>query len=393
MFGTVGADPQTPLDRGLALWFPAPGSYTGEDVVEFQIHGSPYVLDRLLGDILDTGQARLAEPGEFTRRAFLNGKLDLTDAERVHLMVDAETAFEAQVASSSGGPLRQLMDRLRMQLVRAIASLEAVIEYPEEAETEAAAGQSLSVLAETGNTLDGLTTGYERYGRWVGGVRVALVGVPNAGKSSLLNRMVGYDRAIVTELPGTTTDTVDVTVDLQGLKISLVDTAGLRKADGEIEQAGLRRTADECNRADLVVGVLDPTIPFPDQRELLKVVDQEKLLQIVNKSDLTRDSFHTEMPCVSALTGEGVEDLLIRIRQRFRMENQGEACLFTVRQFRAVKEARERLQQGEAALQAGAFDLATAELTSALWHLDSLIGRVSTDEILDSVFGEFCLGK
>lgn len=393
MFGGIGPDPGVPLDQGLVIWFPAPGSYTGEDVVEFQMHGSPFVLDQLVNAILDSGLARLADPGEFTRRAFLSGKLDLTDAERIHLMIEAETALELQVAAASGGPLRHLLGTLREKLMSCVASLEAVLEYPEEGETGNAIPKSLNELNDTLKTLDELAVGYERYGRWVGGIRVALAGIPNAGKSSLLNRMVGFDRAIVTELPGTTTDTVDVTIDINGLRVSLVDTAGLRNGVGRIERAGLERSHNELAGADLIVGVLDPTSTLTAQLEMLSAVEPDRLLLIWNKSDLVDGKMQVDYPRVSALTGSGVAELLNAISNRFMVEDRGEAFLFTVRQARAANAARERLQEAREAMMAGALDLATAELSAGLWHLDSLVGRVSSDEILDAVFGEFCLGK
>jgi tRNA modification GTPase len=398
------------IDEAVVTYYGAPHSYTAEDLVEIAAHGSPVVLELLLGRALKMG-ARLAEPGEFTQRAFLAGKLDLTQAEAVRDLIEAQTLTQArQAASQMGGALSRRVGPVKQALVELIALLEAGIDFAEddvELTTQAEIASRISALTPP---LAALEATFAR-GRIVhDGLTLAIVGRPNVGKSSLFNCLVERDRAIVTATPGTTRDTVTERISLDGIPLDLVDTAGLREGlrEGleEAEQLGMRRSREALADAALVVIVLDATEPMNDEeRRLLAAVEGRPALVAVNKSDLIRDLPEAERPvpdcgdlpalATSALTGEGIPALRERILELATGGAAAEPGMLTsLRHQQAIAAALAALADAAQANAAAIpHEMILLDLYRALWALDSLTGQTTPDDILNLIFSTFCIGK
>jgi tRNA modification GTPase len=390
------------IDEALVTYFGAPRSYTAEDLVEIAAHGSPVVLDMLLRRSLDLG-ARLAEPGEFTQRAFLAGRLDLTQAEAVRDLIEAQTLTQArQAASQMGGALSRRAQPVKQSLVELIAQLEAGIDFAEDDVDVTPAAEIARRIGEITPPLTALATSFAR-GRIVhDGLTLAIVGRPNAGKSSLFNRLVERDRAIVTATPGTTRDLISERISLDGIPLELVDTAGLREGREEAEQLGIARSREALADAALVVVVLDATQALNDEEHrLLAAVQGRPALVAVNKSDLAEGSQPLSdcagLPVLptSALTGEGVPALRERILALATGGAASEPGLLTsLRHQQAVATALSALAD---AAQANAtsipHEMILLDLYRALWALDSLTGQTTSDDILNLIFSTFCIGK
>ena len=394
------------IDEAVVTFFGAPHSYTSEDLVEIAAHGSPVVLELLLGRALKLG-ARLARPGEFTERAFLSGKLDLTQAEAVRDLIEAQTLTQArQAASQMGGALSRRVGPVKQGLVELIALLEAGIDFAED-DVEVTPGAEIARrIGELTPTLSALEASFAR-GRIVhDGLTLAIVGRPNVGKSSLFNCLVERDRAIVTATPGTTRDTVSERISLEGIPLELVDTAGLREglhgSLEEAEQLGIRRSREALADAALVVVVLDATEALNDEeRRLLAAVEGRPALVAVNKSDLVEagralpDCAGLRALTTSALTGNGMAELRERI---LALATGGAAAepgmLTSLRHQQAIAAALAALAD---AAQANAnsipHEMILLDLYRALWALDSLTGQTTPDDILNLIFSTFCIGK
>lgn len=381
------------LDDGLALWFPAPHSFTGEDVVELHLHGGRAVTQGLAEALRGLG-LRPAEPGEFSRRAFLNGKLDLTQAEAIADLVEAETkAQRRQALRQMDGELSRLTEGWRTRLVAALAHLEAVIDFSDEDIPAALPVQAAAEIAALAGSLRAYLADGHRGERLRDGLHLAIIGAPNAGKSSLLNRLAGREAAIVSAQAGTTRDVIEVHLDLGGWPVVVADTAGLREAACAIEAEGVRRALARAEAADLKLAVFDGGI-LDDAT--LEMIDDATLV-LINKAD-TLDApppalvAGREALAVSARTGAGLDRLLARlgalVEERFAI---GAAPVLTRARHRAAVEdclaALDRFDPG-AALELGAEDLRLA--TRALGRIS---GRVEVDEVLDVIFHEFCIGK
>jgi tRNA modification GTPase len=401
------------IDEAVVTFFAAPNSYTGEDLVEIAAHGSPVVLDLLLRRAIDCG-ARLAGPGEFTERAFLAGRLDLTQAEAVRDLIEAQTLTQArQAASQMGGALSRRVAPVKQSLVELVALLEAGIDFAED-DLEVTPGAEIARrIDELIQPLSALEASFAR-GRIVhDGLTLAIVGRPNAGKSSLFNLLVERDRAIVTATPGTTRDLVTERISLDGIPLELVDTAGLRETVEEVEQLGIARTREALADAALVLVVLDATQSINDEeRRLLAAVEDRPALVAINKSDLVRDEFCDEpagytadligaitfkQPALptSALTGEGIVALRARIVELATGGAASEPGMLTsLRHHQSISTALEALN---AAAQANAnsipHEMILIDLYRALWALDSLTGQTTPDDILNLIFSTFCIGK
>jgi tRNA modification GTPase len=390
------------IDEALVTWFAAPNSYTAEDVVEIAAHGSPVVLDLLLRRALGLG-ARLAEAGEFTQRAFLAGKIDLTQAEAVRDLIEAQTLAQArQAASQLGGALSRRVAPVKQGLVELIALLEAGIDFAEDDVDVAPAPEIARRISGLTPALKTLEATFGR-GRIVhDGLTLAIVGRPNAGKSSLFNRLVERERAIVTATPGTTRDTVTERISLDGIPLELVDTAGLREGREEAEQLGIARSREALADAALVLVVLDATEPMNDEeQQLLKAVADRPALVAMNKSDLTGAAEAVEtvggIPGLrtSALTGEGIPELRERILALATGGAASEPGMLTsLRHHQSVATALSAL--GDAAEANGngiPHEMILLDLYRALWALDSLTGQTTSDDILNLIFSTFCIGK
>lgn len=403
--------PEARIDEAVVTFFAAPHSYTTEDVVEIAAHGSPVVLDLLLRRAMDLG-ARLAEPGEFTQRAFLSGRLDLTQAEAVRDLIEAQTLTQArQAANQLGGALSRRVSPVKQALVELIALLEAGIDFAEDdvdvtPQTEIA--RRIDALIPP---LAALEASFAR-GRIVhDGLTMAIVGRPNAGKSSLFNRLVERDRAIVTATPGTTRDLVTERISLDGIPIELVDTAGLREGLEEVEQIGIARSREALADAALVLVVLDATQPLnEEEHRLLAAVEGRLALVAVNKSDLVQtgspnkvlaDHAATYLPkdtlvlTTSALTGDGITDLRERIVALATGGAAAEPGMLTnLRQHRAIATALAALADAARANATGIpHEMILLDLYRGLWALDSLTGQTTPDDILNLIFSTFCIGK
>ena len=405
-YSETGAELEV-IDEALVTYFEAPNSYTSEDVVEIAAHGSPVILDFLLRRALALG-ARLADPGEFTQRAFLSGRLDLTQAEAVRDLIEAQTLTQArQAASQMGGALSRRVMPVKHALVELIALLEAGIDFAEDDVDVAPQVEIARRIDALKPPLTALEASFAR-GRLVHyGLTLAIVGRPNAGKSSLFNRLVERDRAIVTASPGTTRDLVTERISLDGIPLELVDTAGLREGLEEAEQMGIRRSREALAEADLVLIVLDATEPInEEERRLLAATDSRPALIAVNKSDLiandraASDLYAKELLDVpalatSALTGEGIEELRAQI---LRLATGGAAAetglLTNLRQHQAVTDTLNALADASRANASSIpHEMILLDLYRALWALDSLTGQTTSDDILNLIFSTFCIGK
>jgi len=377
------------LDEGIALYFPAPHSYTGEDVLELHGHGGPVVMQMLLATCLDSG-ARLAEPGEFTRRALLEGRLDLAQAEAVADLIDAASREAARCALRSlSGEFSAAIEALRMALVELRALTEAQLDFPEEEldefHREASARRLVAVRAALDQVLD-----QSRQGSLLrSGIHVVLAGSPNVGKSSLLNRLAGEERAIVTPIPGTTRDALREPIHIEGVAVILVDTAGLRTSSDAIEQLGMARTQQELGRADVVLAVYEAGSDLPPLRNLPEVAR----IEVYNKVDL-RPGFEAPQGAiaVSARTGEGLAELRRAILSAAGWSATGESVfLARERHLRALSAARTHL--GRAAAEQARWELFAEELRLAHDHLATITGAFSADDLLGEIFSRFCIGK
>jgi tRNA modification GTPase len=396
-------DPHTAeaLDEGLVLWFPAPGSFSGEDVLELQIHGGRAVVSGILEALSELPDLRPAEAGEFTRRAFLNGRLDLTAVEGLADLIDAETSAQArQALHQLDGALGRLYRSWREVLLVALARLEAEIDFaPEEDVPEDLLASVRPEIARLSAEMAAHLADGHRGERLRAGLTVAVVGPPNAGKSSLVNRLARRDVAIVTPLPGTTRDVLEVHLDLAGYPVTLLDTAGLREAADVIEAEGVRRARDRAERADLRLIMFDgATWPTPDPATLALVDDGAVVT--VNKSDLIGDARdlavagRRALP-VSCLTGDGIQRLLDVLTESAReLMTVGDEPLMTRARHRAALQAAvEALACFAAAPDAAELALMAEDLRLAARALGRITGEVAVEEVLDRIFSEFCIGK
>jgi tRNA modification GTPase len=394
------------VDEVLLIRFRAPHSYTGEDVIEIHGHGGTYVSSKILQLVLDQG-ARAAEPGEFTRRAFLNGRLDLSQAEAVADVIHAasDKALTSALAQLKGR-LSEKLNALYDALVQVLAQLEAAIDFPEEG-LEFVQKQKLDKkIQDTNMEIKNLVDSYRQGKIYREGLRVALVGKPNVGKSSLLNALLQEDRAIVTPHPGTTRDTLEERVRIKDIHITIVDTAGLRHQPGEIEQHGIERTRHALAQADLALVIFDGSHALDtNDAMLIKEVAEQKKLVLLNKSDLPtvvdKDSLLKKLGEktaleISATKGEGLDDLKNAIYLSTQKgKTSGEAVVITRERHRqALALAQESLMRVSQSLQEDrSEDLIAVDLNSALEHLGGILGKTFVDDLLDQIFVDFCIGK
>jgi tRNA modification GTPase len=389
-----------PLDRGLVLWFPGPRSFTGEDVAELLLHGGRAVVAAVLEAIGTIPDCRMAEPGEFVRRAFDNGKLDLAEAEGLADLIDAETeAQRRQALRQATGALSAVVESWRATLIDAVALVEAAIDFSDEADvgrTSFAQAQSIisGLEAAIGHHLDDANRGEILRD----GFRVALAGPPNVGKSSLLNALAMRPAAIVSEEAGTTRDVIEVRLDLAGYPVILSDTAGLRQTEMHIEQEGIRRTLETARAADLILWLIDPGAPqvqLPDDLRPLA----DRVLLVLNKADLITEGPPPALPddsvLISATTGQGLGDLTARLAAiaKDRLDDTGlPAALTNTRQRALVAEAYGHLGVFLAG-NPNETELRAEDLRRSAHALGRLTGRVDVEEVLDRVFSRFCIGK
>lgn len=377
------------IDQGIALYFPAPHSYTGEPVLELQGHGGPVVMQEALRACLDAG-ARLAEPGEFTRRAFLEGKLDLAQAEAVADLIDAASREAARSALRSlRGEFSAAVGRLVSALIELRALTEAMLDFPEEEVDSLHREEAARRLAAVGAELNDVLARSQQGSLLRSGLHVVLAGAPNVGKSSLLNRLAGEERAIVTALPGTTRDSLREPMQLAGVPLVLVDTAGLRASGHEVERLGMERTRREVEQADLVLAVVEAGAAQPLVAE---APEGAARIIVYNKVDLFPGfAAPPGAVAVSAKTGEGLDRLRRAILAATGWASVGEsAFLARERHLRALEAARGHLQ---AAADQPQWEFFAEELRLAQTALAALTGEFTADDLLGEIFSRFCIGK
>ena len=409
-FGSV-----SDLDDVLVTVFRAPHSYTGEDSVEISIHSSEYIASELLQRLLRAG-ARAAEPGEFTRRAFLNGKLDLAQAEAVADIIssNAEASHRVAYAQLKGGFSKEL-SALREQLVEMASLLELELDFSEEDVEFASRGRLHSLLNETISHIEMLGASFRIGNAIKKGVPVAIAGAANTGKSTLLNALLGEDRAIVSDIAGTTRDTIEETLTIGGILFRFVDTAGIRCTDETVERLGIDRTFEAIDRAEIVLGVLDRTLPEDEILASAKQLSETakkagaRLIFVLNKADLALNKNviiensivslienKEDIVTLSAKTGLGLENLKNRLEQlvKARIGDENSTLVTNLRHYEALTEAASALRRARTALSSGIpSDLVAEDLRSALTSLGSITGTITTPDILQNIFSHFCIGK
>ena len=388
------------VDQVVVTFFEQPRSYTAEDVVEIACHGAPVVLRFCLERAVGAG-ARLAEPGEFTLRAYLNGRIDLPQAEAVRELIDATTLYQARVAAQQmEGSVSRRIRPVKEQFVELISLLEAGIDFAEDDISVAPAEEITRRIDPVHQALTNLAGSFEA-GRLVfQGFTLAIAGRPNVGKSSLFNRLLQQDRAIVTDIPGTTRDTVSEAISLEGIPVRLVDTAGIRQGQDVIESLGIERSYQAMADADLTLLILDGSSELTaDDRELLAKLQGRRPLVVANKSDLPQ-RFHgmpDDLISVSAVTGDGIPALKEAILQRLApggLALPEDGSITNIRHVALLRESIEALENAGRAVEFGIpHEMILLDLYAALRPLDAITGATTADDILNRIFATFCIGK
>ena len=387
------------LDDGIVLYFPGPHSYTGEDVVEWQGHGNPVLLDAAVEEMIGSG-ARMARPGEFTERAFLNGRMDLAQAEAVADLIEAGSTQAATAARRSlTGAFSERVDAFVEHLIHLRMYIEAALDFPEEEIDFLSDTRLRDQLADLRAELADLLSRTGEGVRLREGLQLVIVGQPNAGKSSLLNQLAGESRAIVTEIAGTTRDVLRAEIMLDGLPIHVIDTAGLRESSDPIEQEGIRRAWEEVERADLILLLIDGARGrSAEDEETLSRLPDKPLLTVINKIDLidatSSERIEDGTLRLSARTGAGIDVLRHELRRLAGLSDRAEDPFIARRRhLEALEAAQASLVEAAESLGLGAGELAAESLRRAQTAMEAITGRYTADDLLGEIFGSFCIGK
>jgi len=393
------------IDEVLVSSFFAPKSYTTEDVCEINAHGGVVVLNKILELCLENG-AVLAEPGEFTKRAFLNGRIDLTQAESVIDVINAKTDKEAKVSISQlEGKLSEKIKEIRDKTISVMANIEATIDYPEYDIEKTTNTQILKVLDEVEVELHLLEKSFYTGKILRDGIKTAIIGTPNAGKSSLLNTILKEERAIVTEAPGTTRDTIEEYISIEGVPLKIIDTAGIRSANNEVEKIGVKRALEIANNSDIIIAIFDIAKELSkEDKEILKMVKEKNTIIVLNKVDLKKKIEREEIEKInkpiieiSAKTGNGIEKLYKEIINQCKLNeiaNEGEIIVSNMRHKTLIINARENLKKARETIMAGMpIDIISTHLKEILEELGKITGETVTEDIIKEIFSKFCLGK
>lgn len=395
----IPSSPPPIIDEAMAVFFASPRSYTGEDMVEIYCHGGPVVVQEVLAACV-AGGARLAEPGEFTKRAFLNGKMDLAQAEAVAGIIHATSETARRNATDQlSGRLSTVIRRAMESLTELRAIVEATIDFPEEDIEMIAHAGIKERLSPIRNHLTQLSASHTTGRLLSDGARVVLVGAPNVGKSSLMNALLGHDRSIVHDNPGTTRDYVDAAWNLNGIAVHLTDTAGLREVDEGVEQFGIARSREKMNEADVVLMVCDGSrVLSEEEQALMSQLDSKRSLVAINKCDLVPVGYRApDTVEVSARTGEGLGALQDALLKKLQGEGPSEVegvMISVMRHRQALDRAVAALTEAETCVTAGqSAEFVAQHLTQASTALGEIVGEVTTDDVLGQIFGKFCIGK
>ena len=389
------------IDHAIMIYFAAPHSFTGEEIVEFQCHGGMIVAQEILDTITSHG-VRLAEPGEFSKRAFLNGKIDLTEAEAISKLIEAKSVDAAKIlAKQMKGELKNFVDESRDALLKSLAYSEVMIDYAEEDIPD-------DIMESITTQLEGLSTQIEqiveashRRRGLIEGFKVAIIGKPNVGKSSLLNALLSYDRAIVSEIAGTTRDTIEEQVRIGSHIIRLVDTAGIRESEDTIEKIGIERTLDSVEDADVIIALFDSSRTFDEEdTKILSILDNledKHIIIAVNKSDLDRVFDTTKLETYDILEVSAKKSF-VKLTQKLEhlfdgIGEEEELMLISARQIEAVTQAKHAILEAKEPLLKGELEFFSYHLQEAVKCISSISKPYDSEEILDKMFGEFCLGK
>ena len=389
------------IDLAIMIYFSAPNSFTGEDIIEFQCHGGMIVAEEVLDTVLSTG-VRLAQPGEFSKRAFLNGKIDLTEAEAISKLIEAKSVDAAKIlARQMKGELKQFVEESREALLRSLAYSEVMIDYAEEDIPDDIMHSILTQLDALEKQIEHIVDASHRRRGLIEGFKVAIIGKPNVGKSSLLNALLSYDRAIVSDIAGTTRDTIEEQVRIGSHIIRLVDTAGIRESEDAIEKIGIERSLSSVDDADVIIALFDGSRPFDTEDEkILSIVrnyrDKEAIVA-VNKSDLPLSlemEKLKEFDPIEVSAKMGFVKLTDTLEKKLDAIGEGEELmLISTRQIEAVERARKAIIEAKMPLLSGELEFFSYHLQEAVKAISSISKPYDSEEILDKMFGEFCLGK
>ena len=387
------------IDEGIILWFPGPDSYTGEDMAEFHIHGSKAVIDALHSSISQIENCRLAEPGEFTKLAFQNGKINLLKAESIADLISAETEIQRQQAVKiMDGQSSETFNNLRTKLLKILSNIEAKIDFPDEDLPQDILNNTKKISSEVILSIKKILNDQRVGERIREGFKIAIIGPTNAGKSSLLNLLSNRDVAIVSEIAGTTRDVIETHLNIEGYPVVVSDTAGIRDSKNEIEKKGIKLALDNAENADLKLIIIDAkSIDF---KGVLKELLDEKAILVVNKSDLLKEDLSSEIKnfehvLISVKNNFNVEDLIIKIKNKLKNKFiTSEDILITRERHRQhLEKCLNYLKRFEEKNEAQDFDKAAEDLRLATRHLGMIVGKVDVEEILGSIFNDFCIGK
>jgi tRNA modification GTPase len=379
-----------PLDECIAIRYAAPHSFTGNDLVELTLHGSPLLVERVIAAVVELG-GRLAEPGEFTERAVLNGKLDLVQAESIADLINSRTALQARLSLGNlHGVLSRRAAAARESLLHVISRLEAALDFSEEGYEFITRDDARREMEGAAGAMDALAETYRRGRATTEGLTAVILGRPNAGKSTLLNRLVGSDRAIVTPIPGTTRDIVRETIEIGGLPVTIADTAGLRASGDVVEEIGIARAREAAGVADIVLYLVDATLGLTDEDELLAFSNAILIYTKIDKAVAPSDQLG-----ISVTAERGIDELLSRLDTLVRNEFAAtEGSLVNERQLQAVLGCKEALVSALAALNAGLDEqVILVDLYRASTALGVLTGAITRDEVFTEIFSKFCIGK
>ena len=389
------------IDHAILIYFKAPHSFTGEDIVEFQCHGGMIVAQEILETLLAHG-ARLAEPGEFSKRAFLNGKIDLTKAEAIAKLIEAKSVDAAKIlAKQLKGDLKEFVEDSREAMLRATAYSEVMIDYAEEDIPEDILENILNQLDALVSKIENIVDASKRRKGLIEGFRVAIIGKPNVGKSSLLNGFLAHDRAIVSEIAGTTRDTIEEQVRIGSHIIRLIDTAGIRDARDSIEKIGVERSLESIKDADVVIALFDLSREFDEEDakiiEIIDAIEDKEIIVTLNKSDLEKKldlEPLNEYKTIDISAKEDFKKLTHKLEEFFNSIGQDEELmLISTRQIEAVEKTRKAILEAKEPLLLGQLEFFSYHLQDAITALSSISKPYDSEEILDKMFGEFCLGK
>jgi tRNA modification GTPase len=402
-------DHDEPIDEVLVSYFQAPNSYTGEPVVEISTHGSPFLCRRIMNMLLKTG-CRIAKPGEFTQRAFLNGKMDLSQAEAVADLIQAQTEASRRVAVYQlEGRLSDRIEQMRSLLIENCGLLELELDFAEEDVELTSKSELASRLDTMKNAITNLLSSFQQGRIWREGIRTVILGEPNVGKSSLLNCLLEKERAIVSEIPGTTRDTLEELIDIEGILFIITDTAGVRKSRHPVEQEGMNRTFKALDQADLILWVVDATQPWNARKNLLwKEIASRNIpcIGVINKCDLEPNFDHRPLTAclpdlqvipVSAHTEKGIDRLiqaLLSAALTERLPQEGDVLITRLRHAQALEQTLYHLENaGRSLADNMSQEFIAMDLHGALDALGRITGQTTTEDILNQLFSKFCIGK